>query len=53
VLEYHINSEVWKKEVLQSKFKNYLNFGKARAGHIGIQGSQSPVKFRNIKIREL
>jgi len=53
VLEFKINSDDWKNGVQQSKFKRYLNFGKSRFGHIGIQGAKSPVKFRNIKIREL
>ena len=53
VLEYEINSEKWKNNVMKSRFKSYLNYGKAEIGHIGIQGNKSPVKFRNIKIREM
>ena len=53
VVEYQINSTDWKNRVKESKFKSYLNYGKAKLGHLGLQGNESPVKFRNIKIREL
>ena len=53
VVEYKINSEPWKNNVAESKFKTYLNYGKVAIGHVGIQGTKSPVKFRSIKIREL
>lgn len=53
VLEFQIGSDEWDNGIETSKFKKYLNFGKVEIGHIGIQGSESPVKFRNIKIREM
>jgi len=53
VVEYQINSDKWESNVKKSKFKTFLNYGKSKIGHIGIQGNESPVKFRNIKIREL
>ena len=53
VVEYQIDSNDWKNRVKKSKFKSFLNYGKAKLGHIGLQGNESPVKFRNIKIREL
>jgi len=53
VVEYQIDSDDWESKVKQSKFKTFLNYGKSKIGHVGIQGNESPVKFRNIKIREL
>jgi hypothetical protein len=40
--------------VHSSKFQVYPNFGRARRGHIAMQGDHAGVlAFRNIRIREL
>lgn len=47
------DSKEMKDKIANSKFKQWPTFGKSRRGHIGLQEHESPVWFRNIKIREL
>lgn len=53
VVEYDTNSEAWATMVQNSKFKDYKNYGKATAGHIGLQDHGHDIAFRNLKIRKL
>lgn len=54
LLEYELWSPDWEAKVKASKFNAWPNYGRARRGHIGIQGDHSgELSLRNIKIREL
>src|SRR5262245_10786919 len=54
LLEYEFGSADWKAKVKASKFSDYPNYGKAKRGHIAMQGDhEGTLAFRNIKIREL
>ena len=46
------DSKELKEKIAASKFKQWPTFGKSRRGHIGLQEHESPVWYRNIKIRE-
>lgn len=53
ILEYNRFSDDFKQKVAESKFKDVNNFGVHSEGHILLQDHNSPVYFRNIKIRKL
>lgn len=54
LLEYEFWSPDWEAKVKGSKFDAWPNYGRARKGHIGMQGDHNGVlAFRNIRIREL
>lgn len=53
VIEAQMGSDEWKSMLMNSKFRTWKNFAAYPKGHISLQGHGSPVKFRNIKIREL
>jgi hypothetical protein len=54
VVEYELWSPDWELKVQASKFKDWPNYGRARRGHIALQGDHSgALAFRNIRIREL
>lgn len=54
LLEYELGSPDWEARVKASKFSEWPNYGRARKGHIALQGDHSGVlAFRNIRIREL
>ncbi len=54
LLEYELWSPDWNAKVKASKFDAYPNYGRARTGHIAMQGDHAGVlAFRNIRIREL
>jgi hypothetical protein len=53
VAEYEQGSPDWESRVKASKFSQWPRFGKAMAGHIGLQEHGGRVEFRNIKIRPL
>ncbi len=54
LLEYELGSPDWTARVKASKFAAWPNYGRARRGHIGLQGDHSgALAFRNIRIREL
>jgi hypothetical protein len=54
LLEYDFGSPEWSARVAASKFKAWPNYGKARRGHIGIQGDHAGVlSIRNMRIRTL
>jgi hypothetical protein len=54
LLEYELWSPDWETKVKSSKFAMYPNFGRAKKGHIGLQGDHSgALAFRNIRLREI
>ena len=53
ILEYDRFSDDFKQKVAESKFKDVKDFGVHPEGHILLQDHNSPVFFRNIKIRKL
>ena len=46
-------SDDWNERKLKSKWKNAPNYGKFKSGYIGLQDHDSPLWFRNIKIKKL
>jgi hypothetical protein len=51
---YELWSPDWEAKVKGSKFNEYPNYGRAKKGHIGLQGDHDgTLAFRNIRIREL
>lgn len=54
LLEYELWSPDWEAKVKASKFGEWPNYGRAKRGHIGIQGDhEGELALRNIRIREL
>ena len=54
VVEYELGSPDWESKVKASKFSEYPNYGRARRGHIGIQGDhEGTLEIRDMRIREL
>ncbi len=54
VVEYELWSPDWEAKVQAAKFKDWPKFGRAKRGHIGLQGDhEGPLGFRSIRIREL
>src|SRR5438094_5423258 len=54
LLEYELWSPDWEAKVKASKFAVYPNFGRAKRGHVALQGDhEGTLAFRNIRIREL
>jgi hypothetical protein len=54
LLEYELASPEWEARVKASKFKDYPNYGRAKRGHIAIQGDHhGTLSIRNVRIREL
>lgn len=54
VVEYELWSPDWEAKVQASKFKEWANYGRAKKGHIALQGDHSgTLAFRNIRMREL
>jgi 3-keto-disaccharide hydrolase len=54
LLEYELWSPDWEARVKASKFAAYPNFGRAKRGHIALQGDHAgTLAFRNVRIREL
>jgi hypothetical protein len=52
--QYELGSPDWEARVKASKFKDWPNYGRAKKGHIALQGDHSgSLAFRNIRIREL
>jgi hypothetical protein len=52
--EYDVGSPDWEAKVKASKFAPYPNYGRARRGHIAIQGDHAgDLAIRNMRIREL
>lgn len=54
LLEYELWSPDWEAKVKRSKFGAWPNYGRAKKGHIALQGDhQGTLAFRNIRIRDL
>ena len=54
VVQYELWSPDWEAKVKASKFAEWPKFGRAKSGHIAIQGDHSgALALRNIKIRTL
>ena len=53
IITFPLQGEDWKALVENSKFKDWMEFGKYPKGHIGLQDHASEVSFKNIKIKEL
>lgn len=53
VLEYHLGTSDWDEMIANSKFKEFPEFGKYKAGYIGLQDHGNDVWFRNIMIKDL
>jgi Domain of Unknown Function (DUF1080) len=53
-VEYELWSPDWEAKVKASKFNDWPNYGRAKKGHIAMQGDhEGTLAFRNIRIREL
>ena len=54
LVEYELGSPIWEAMVHSSKFAEWPNYGRAKRGHIAMQGDHAgSLAFRNIRIREL
>jgi hypothetical protein len=54
LLEYELGSADWEAKVKASKFGEWPHYGRAKRGHIALQGDHAGrLAFRNIRIREL
>jgi hypothetical protein len=54
LLEYELWSPDWEAKVQASKFKDWPHYGRAKSGHIALQGDHNgSLAFRNIRIRVL
>jgi hypothetical protein len=54
LVEYELGSPVWEAMMHSSKFAVWPNYGRAKRGHIAMQGDHAgTLAFRNIRIREL
>ena len=54
LVEYELGSADWEAKVKGSKFKDWPNYGRARRGHLALQGDhEGSLAFRNIRIREI
>lgn len=53
LLEYELGSPDWEARVKASKFGKWPNFGRAKRGHIAIQGDHDgQLSIRNVRARE-
>ena len=54
VVEYELWSPDWEAKVKATKFNDWPKYGRARRGHIAIQGDhEGALSLRNIRIREI
>ncbi|GAB4422143.1 MAG: hypothetical protein OHK0039_37930 [Bacteroidia bacterium] len=53
VVRYTLWTPAWEAQVAASKFRDMPAYGRARRGHIALQDHGDPIRFRNIRIREL
>ena len=53
VLSFVPWSEDWKARKINGKWKDYPNYGAFKTGYIGLQDHDSPLWFKNIKIKKL
>ena len=53
VVDYHLWDSDWALRKEKGKWKDYLYYGMAKKGNIGLQDHGGLVQFRNIKVREI
>jgi 3-keto-disaccharide hydrolase len=54
LLEYELGSSDWEARVKASKFVDWPHYGRAKRGHLALQGDHAgTLAFRNIRITEL
>src|SRR5260370_19274083 len=54
LLEYELWSPDWEAKVKASKFADWPHYGRAKRGHVALQGDhEGSLGFRNIRIREV
>ena len=54
VVEYELWSADWEAKVKASKFNDWKNYGRAKSGHIALQGDhEGTLAIRNMRIREI
>ena len=54
LLEYELGSPDFEGKVKASKFADYPHYGRAKRGHIALQGDhEGMLAFRNARVREL
>ena len=53
LLSYELGSADWQERVAASKFADLPHYGRVARGRIAIQDHGDPVRFRNIRIREI
>ncbi len=53
LLSFVPNSEEWKQKKANGKWKDFPSYGTIKKGYIGLQDHDSPLWFRNIKIKKL
>jgi Domain of Unknown Function (DUF1080) len=54
LVEYELGSADWEAKVKASKFNDWPHYGRAKRGHIALQGDhEGSLAFRNIRVREL
>ena len=53
VLSFVPWSDDWKERKNKGKWKDYPNYGTSKTGFIGLQDHDSPLWFKNIKIKKL
>jgi hypothetical protein len=51
VVEYELWSDDWERRVRDSKFVEWPEYGRAKAGHIALQDHGDRVAFRSIRLR--
>ncbi len=53
IVEFDRNSEAWKKQRAEGKWKDYPDYAKVTTGHIALQDHGNKAYYKNIKIKEL
>ncbi len=53
VVSYDLWTDAWKKQVSQTKFKEWPQYGMAKEGYIALQDHGDQVWFKNIRLRKL
>jgi hypothetical protein len=54
LVEYELGSADWEAKVKASKFNEWPHYGRAKRGHIALQGDhEGSLAFRNIRVRDL
>lgn len=53
LLTYQLGDADWQARVAASKFASLPRYGRVPRGHVAIQDHGDPVRFRNVRIREI